>query len=75
MSKEEHAVGTTPPSHTSDELPSHHDSEKGHIAAEPGHAVAGENGVPANLREDDFMTRNGLNLRSFQRRKFYFFQS
>lgn len=26
--------------------------------------------IPDDFREKDFMTRNGLNLRSFQRRKF-----
>ena len=30
---------------------------------------AGHDGVPENFREHDFMTRNGLNLRSFQKRK------
>jgi len=57
----------TPP-HSSEELPSHHDSEKAHVAAPHGRAVPGENGVPANFREADFMTRNGLNFKSFQRR-------
>ncbi|KAK1712658.1 amino acid permease [Colletotrichum lupini] len=30
--------------------------------------TAGDGHVPDNFREDDFMTRNGLNLKSFQRR-------
>lgn len=39
--------------------------EKG--SADRRHSV-GDGYVPENLREDDFMTRNGLNLKSFQRR-------
>lgn len=36
-------------------------------------AVAGEVGyVPENNRESDFFTRNGLNLRSFGRRKSFY---
>jgi hypothetical protein len=31
---------------------------------------AGEGGIPVNFREEDFLTRNGLNLKSFQRREF-----
>ncbi|OLN96418.1 Amino-acid permease inda1-like protein 1 [Colletotrichum chlorophyti] len=53
MSKEDATVGVVPPTY---------DSEKG-----PGNAL-GDGHAPANLRETDFMTRNGLNLKSFQRR-------
>jgi len=47
-----------------------HDHEK-HLA--PGgvigyHKQPGQDGIPENFRELDFMTRNGLNLRSFKRR-------
>jgi hypothetical protein len=38
--------------------------EKGNVGRTPSVGVD----VPWNLREDDFMTRNGLNLKSFQRR-------
>lgn len=38
--------------------------EKG---GERRHSV-GDGVVPHNLREDDFRTRNGLNMKSFQRR-------
>lgn len=41
------------------------DSEKGAVRR----ASAGDGTVPTNLREQDFLTRNGLNLKSFQRRK------
>jgi amino acid transporter len=40
-----------------------HDSEKGVHVASPGHGD-----VPEDFRESDFRTRNGLNLKSFQRR-------
>jgi amino acid transporter len=40
-----------------------HDSEKGVRVASPGHGD-----VPEDFRESDFRTRNGLNLKSFQRR-------
>ncbi|KAK1966030.1 amino acid permease [Colletotrichum sublineola] len=53
MSKEDAQVGVVPPTY---------DSEKG------THGTVGNSNVPENFREDDFMTRNGLNLRSFQRR-------
>ncbi|KAF9875056.1 hypothetical protein CkaCkLH20_07322 [Colletotrichum karsti] len=53
MSKHETDVGVTPP----------YDSEKG-----PAHHTPGDGHVPETFREDDFMTRNGLNLKSFQRR-------
>ncbi|OHW94190.1 amino-acid permease inda1-like protein, partial [Colletotrichum incanum] len=53
MSKEDAQVGVVPPTY---------DSEKG------AHNTVGEGHVPENFREDDFRTRNGLNLRSFQRR-------
>ncbi|EFQ34942.1 amino acid permease [Colletotrichum graminicola M1.001] len=53
MSKEDAQVGVVPPTY---------DSEKG------AHGTVGSNGVPDDFREDDFRTRNGLNLRSFQRR-------
>ena len=39
--------------------------EKGTADRRPS---AGDGYVPANLREEDFRTRNGLNLKSFQRR-------
>ena len=57
MEKEHHTVDTAGSPHT--------DSEKG-PARRPS---AGHDGVPQNFREEDFMTRNGLNLRSFQRRE------
>jgi amino acid transporter len=41
-------------------------AEKGHAGGRT-HSV-GDGTVPANLREEDFLTRNGLNLKSFQRR-------
>ncbi|KAK0371577.1 amino acid permease, partial [Colletotrichum limetticola] len=53
MSKEDAQVGVVPPTY---------DSEKG------ARHTAGDGHVPENFREDDFMTRNGLNLKSFQRR-------
>ncbi|KAK2048338.1 amino acid permease [Colletotrichum somersetense] len=52
MSKEDAHVGVVPPTY---------DSEKGANSA-------GDRHVPDDFREDDFRTRNGLNLRSFQRR-------
>jgi len=67
MQDEKHTMAPPSP-HTSDDIPPAHDAEKAHVPAGHGGAVPGENGVPANMREDDFMTRNGLNLRSFQRR-------
>lgn len=42
------------------------ESEKGGVERRPS---AGDGTIPANFREQDFMTRNGLNLKSFQRRK------
>jgi amino acid transporter len=66
MSKEETAIGGSPPSHSSTDLPPVHDAEKAHVT--PHRAVPGQDGVPENFREVDFMTRNGLNLRSFTRR-------
>jgi hypothetical protein len=42
------------------------ESEKGGAIR---HASAGDGNVPTNFREQDFLTRNGLNLKSFQRRK------
>lgn len=54
MSKEDAQVGVVPPTY---------DSEKG------ARHTAGDGHVPENFREDDFMTRNGLNLKSFQRRE------
>lgn len=41
------------------------DSEKGGVRR----PSVGDGTVPMNLREQDFLTRNGLNLKSFQRRK------
>ncbi|KAK2055846.1 amino acid permease [Colletotrichum caudatum] len=52
MSKDDAQVGVVPPTY---------DSEKGANSA-------GDRSVPDDFREDDFRTRNGLNLRSFQRR-------
>ena len=43
-----------------------HDSEKNRPIHTPGDGV-----VPENLREKDFLTRNGLNLSSFKRRTFF----
>ncbi|KAK4166267.1 putative amino-acid permease [Cladorrhinum sp. PSN259] len=46
--------------------------EKGHIGTPekeaPPHFAAGDTGDTGDNREDDFWTRNGLNLRSFQKR-------
>lgn len=42
------------------------ESEKGGVDRRPS---AGDGTIPSNFREQDFMTRNGLNLKSFQRRK------
>lgn len=42
--------------------------EKG--SAERRASVPGDGYVPENLREEDFRTRNGLNLKSFQRRAY-----
>ncbi|KAL0937301.1 amino-acid permease inda1 [Colletotrichum truncatum] len=53
MSKEETNVGVTPPTYDTEKTPVH---------------APGDGHVPENFREDDFMTRNGLNLKSFQRR-------
>jgi len=57
----------TPPSNGSD----HDIDHEKHVV--PGGVIGaqkqpGQDGVPENFREQDFMTRNGLNLRSFQRR-------
>lgn len=41
------------------------DSEKGPVRR----PSAGDGTVPINMREEDFLTRNGLNLKSFQRRE------
>ncbi|ETN36821.1 uncharacterized protein HMPREF1541_07808 [Cyphellophora europaea CBS 101466] len=49
-------------------LQSPSDSEKGAVrrpSAQPGDGT-----VPQNFREQDFLTRNGLNLKSFQRRDY-----
>lgn len=53
MSKDESSVGVVPPTY---------DSEKG-VARTPAHINH------ETFREDDFRTRNGLNLKSFQRRE------
>jgi hypothetical protein len=51
------------------------DVENGHVSPDGG---SGEKkrqwsiGHVSENREDDFLTRNGLNLRSFQRREFAF---
>lgn len=37
----------------------------------PSTQVAGMQGVPHNLRETDWATRNGLSLKSFQRRELH----
>lgn len=60
-------------SNGSEKETSPHDHEK---AIPPGGVVGyakqpGVDGVPANFRELDFMTRNGLNFRSFGRRKLH----
>lgn len=44
------------------------DEEKPPLGDPARRPSAGENGVPINFREEDFLTRNGLNLKSFQRR-------
>uniref|UniRef100_L2FVT7 Amino-acid permease inda1 n=1 Tax=Colletotrichum fructicola (strain Nara gc5) TaxID=1213859 RepID=L2FVT7_COLFN len=59
MSKDEADVGVTPPNYP-------YDSEKGTTTK----AATGTGHVPENFREDDFLTRNGLNLKSFQRRDY-----
>lgn len=41
--------------------------EKGNVGGRT--ASVGDGTVPYNLREADFMTRNGLNMKSFQRRE------
>lgn len=43
------------------------DSEK--VVSALRHPSAGDGNIPQDFREQDFLTRNGLNLRSFQRRK------
>lgn len=55
-------------SKTLDMSPSPHDSEKGaeSITKAPTH---GDGVISDTGREDDFMTRNGLNLKSFRRRE------
>ncbi|KAK1572873.1 amino acid permease [Colletotrichum navitas] len=58
MSKEDAEVGVVQPKYD----PPAYDSEKG------DHGTVGSHNVPEDFREDDFRTRNGLNLRSFQRR-------
>lgn len=59
----------TPPSNGSD----HDIDHEKHITPGDVHGYDKQpehDGVPENFREEDFMTRNGLNLRSFQRRMF-----
>jgi amino acid transporter len=55
-----------------DVTPTPTEFEKGSGGLEKGHDdrshSVGDGTVPYNLREEDFMTRNGLNLKSFQRR-------
>ena len=70
MSTEQKVVDS-PPSNGSDKEGYTHDHEK---AIPPGGTVGatrqpGVDGVPSDFRELDFMTRNGLNARSFTRRK------
>ena len=43
------------------------DSEKGAVRR----PSAGDGSVPRNFREQDFLTRNGLNAKSFQRRELH----
>jgi hypothetical protein len=45
------------------------DSEKGPRRRASVEQRIDDGAVAANLREEDFLTRNGLNLKSFQRRK------
>ena len=48
------------------------DDPMGHDSGEKVHQdrpYAGDGVVPKDFREQDFMTRNGLNLNSFRRRK------
>lgn len=54
----------TPSPDTSSDPPN--SMEKGHGDRRPS---VGDGHVPANMREEDFMTRNGLNMKSFQRRE------
>lgn len=69
----EQKVGDSPSNSSDKDVHSHdHDHEK---ALPPGGVVGyahqpGQDGVPENFREQDFMTRNGLNLRSFKRRQY-----
>lgn len=66
MSKEEYPQGTTPIKGSDTEAsPVRGDQEKG-----VGHVTRADHGDLASNREVDFMTRNGLNLKSFQRRKY-----
>lgn len=45
------------------------DDQMGHDMEKSGSGLDGHREVPQDFREKDFMTRNGLNLRSFTRRK------
>ena len=64
MSKEEYPVGSAPIKGSDTETsPIRGDAEKGAVTSDP--TIHGD--LPSN-REVDFMTRNGLNLRSFQKR-------
>lgn len=40
------------------------------LSNDPEKGSGNDNEIPDDFREKDFMTRNGLNLQSFQRRKF-----
>lgn len=66
----EHATVDSPSNGSDKDAYPSHDQEK---AIPPGGVIGakrqpGVDGVPENFRELDFRTRNGLNLRSFQRR-------
>jgi hypothetical protein len=50
-----------------------HDTEVGNVSPDGVHDEKGRKwsiGRVSENREDDFMTRNGLNIQSFQRREF-----
>lgn len=74
-----HADLTPPPDFSEKAPPPAFDAERGAAEKEErGHSPPrhvrrpGEDGVPENFRELDFLTRNGLNLRSFQKRLYPF---
>ncbi|PVH88161.1 amino acid permease [Cadophora sp. DSE1049] len=65
MSKEEYPSGTMPVKGSDTETSPVRDTEKGVVTGDDRLTHHGD--LPSN-REIDFMTRNGLNLRSFQKR-------